>query len=151
MPCNTAHYYYDGLKAHASVPVLNMPELTAGYCEKEGIRCAAILATEGCLKSGVYDPFFKARGIRLLKPSEDGIRALMHLIYAEVKAGVPAHPEDLYPEMERLKKEGAETFLLACTELPIAFAKETRFSCIDPTLVLARAAITAAEGTLKAF
>ena len=149
MPCNTAHYYFDGLQAHASVPVLNMPELTAEYCEKEGIRCAAILATAGCLQSGVYDPFFKARGIRLLQPSEEGVQALMHLIYAEVKAGVPAHPEILYPEMEKLKKEGAETFLLACTELPLVFGADTPFSCIDPTLILARAAITAAGGTLK--
>ena len=86
-----------------------------------------------------------------LNPMEEaeGIRALMHLIYDEVKAGKTPHPELLYPEMQRLKEEGAEVFLLACTELPLAFNESTPFSCVDPTLVLARAAILAAGGQLK--
>ena len=51
--------------------------------------------------------------------------------------------------MQRLKEEGAEVFLLACTELPLAFNETTPFPCVDPTLVLARAAILAAGGQLK--
>ncbi|MBO4872226.1 MAG: amino acid racemase [Lachnospiraceae bacterium] len=149
MPCNSAHHYYDGLCRRTDLPVLNMPELTAKTCEEQGIRCAALLATEGCIRSGIYDPYFEARGIQLLKPSEDGIRALMYVIYEEVKAGKRPHPEFLYPEMERLKAKGAEVFLLACTELPLAFNERTPFVCLDPTLVLAKAAITAAGGMLK--
>ena len=149
MPCNSAHHYYEGLCRRTDLPVLNMPELTAKTCEEQGIRCAALLATEGCIRSGIYDPYFDALGIRLLKPSEEGIRALMYLIYDEVKAGKEPHPEILYPEMERLKKEGAEVFLLACTELPLAFDETTPFDCLDPTLILAQAAILAAGGELK--
>ena len=149
MPCNSAHHYYEGLCRRTDLPVLNMPELTAKTCEEQGIRCAALLATEGCIRSGIYDPYFDALGIRLLKPSEEGIRALMYLIYDEVKAGKAPHPEILYPEMERLKKEGAEVFLLACTELPLAFDETTPFDCLDPTLILAQAAVLAAGGELK--
>ena len=149
MPCNTAHHYYAGLCEKTALPVLNMPELTAKTCQERGICCAALLATEGCIKSCIYDPYFEARGIRLLKPSAEGIRALMHLIYDEVKAGKTPHPELLYPEMQRLKEEGAEVFLLACTELPLAFNESTPFSCVDPTRVLARAAVLAAGGQLK--
>jgi aspartate racemase len=146
MPCNSAHHYYGGLCRRTDLPVLNMAELTAKTCLEKGIRCAALLATEGCIRSCIYDPYFDALGIRLLKPSEEGIRALMHLIYDEVKAGKPAHPEKLYPEMERLKGEGAEVFLLACTELPLAFNESTPFACLDPTLILAHAAVREARG-----
>lgn len=149
MPCNTAHHYYGRLCEKTSLPVLNMPELTAKACRERGIRCAALLATEGCIRSLIYDPYFAEEGIRLIKPSEDGVKALMHLIYDEVKAGKTPHPELLYPEMQRLTEEGAEVFLLACTELPLAFDETTPFSCLDPTLVLARAAIRAAGGELK--
>ena len=149
MPCNTAHHFYDELCRKTALPVLNMPELTAKACQEQGIRCAALLATEGCLRAGIYDPYFEARGIRLLKPSEEGVRALMQLIYGEVKAGRTPHPEQLYFEMEQLKAEGAEVFLLACTELPLAFNESTPFACLDPTLVLAQAAVLAAGGTLK--
>ena len=50
-----------------------------------------------------------------------------------------------------LKKRGAEVVLLACTELPVAFEVMDLFDdrCVDPTEVLAAAAIRAAEAPVK--
>ena len=50
-----------------------------------------------------------------------------------------------------LKKRGAEVVLLACTELPVAFEVMDLFddSCVDPTEVLAAAAIRAAGAPVK--
>lgn len=151
MPCNTAHYFYEPLCRNTTLPVLNMPEITAEYCAEKGLRCAALLATEGTIRSRIYDRFFAERGIRLLTPSQEGIKKLMHLIYDEVKAGKPAHPEVLWPELEALKNQGAEVFLLACTELPLVFHEDDPHFCFaDPTRLLALAAIQAAGGTCKA-
>ena len=150
MPCNTAHHFYEKLQASAGVPVLNMPELSAKYCAEKGYDCVGILATEGALSAGVCDPYFKAQGIRLVLPSRQGIKKLMHLIYGEVKAGKPCHPELLSRELLNMALEGAEAFLLACTELPLVFEGQNGpLPFIDPTLILARAAISEAGGKLK--
>ena len=150
MPCNTAHHYYAQLKASMDVPVLNMPELSAKYCAEKGYDCVGILATEGALSAGVCDPYFEELGIRLVLPSRQGVKKLMRLIYSEVKAGKPCHPELLSRELLNMALEGAEAFLLACTELPLVFEGQNGpLPFIDPTLILARAAVSAAGGKLK--
>ena len=150
MPCNTAHHFFEKLQSAVSVPVLNMPELSAKYCAEKGYDCVGILATEGALSAGVCDPYFEAMGIRLVLPSRQGVKKLMRLIYGEVKAGKPCHPELLSRELLNMALEGAEAFLLACTELPLVFADQTGpLPFIDPTLILARAAVSAAGGKLK--
>ncbi len=150
MPCNTAHHFYERLQLFSDVPVLNMPELSAKYCSEKGYDCVGILATEGALSAGVCDPYFERYGIRLVLPSRQGVKKLMRLIYGEVKAGKPCHPELLSRELLNMALEGAEAFLLACTELPLVFAGQNGpLPFIDPTLILARAAIEAAGGKLK--
>jgi aspartate racemase len=77
-------------------------------------------------------------------PDEEGQQALMRVIYDGVKAD--ADPQSYRKDMEMvvrsLRQRGAEYFVLACTELPLAFdALRLPVTTVDPTLVLARAAI----------
>ena len=52
--------------------------------------------------------------------------------------------------LAHLIRAGAEAFILGCTELPIAFSQfNLPGRAIDPTLVLARAAITVCGAPLK--
>lgn len=149
IPCNTAHYFHPGLQAAVDVPVLNMPEISAQYCAEKGYSCVALLSTAGTVRAQIYEPYFEKLDIRLLHPSRVGIDNLMYLIYDEIKAGRTPHPERLYPELMALEEQGAQAFLLACTELPLAFHDGGRIPFIDPTLLLARAAVIEAGGILK--
>ena len=148
IPCNTAHYYHAGVQAAVGIPVLNMLEITADYCQQNGITCAGLLATSGTIDAHIYEPYFEARGMRLLTPTRRGIENLMYLIYDEIKAGRNPHPERLYPEIMLMEDDGAQAFLMACTELPLVFETGGRIPFIDPTLLLARAAVAAAGGSL---
>ncbi len=149
IPCNTAHYFHSGVQAAVEVPVLNMPEISARYCADHGFTAVALLSTAGTVRAGVYEPYFEKTGVRLLHPTRVGIDNLMYLIYDEIKAGRTPHPERLYPELVGLEEQGAQAFLLACTELPLVFHDGGRVPFIDPTLLLARAAVAAAGGVLK--
>ncbi len=149
IPCNTAHYFHDGVAASVDVPVLNMPEISAQYCADRGFSCVGLLSTAGTVRAQIYEPYFEKHGVRLLHPTKVGIDNLMYLIYDEIKAGRKPHPERLYPEIVALEEQGAEAFLLACTELPLVFHDGGRVPFIDPTLLLARAAIEAAGGKVK--
>ena len=153
MPCNTAHYFYDDLLPYVKGSFLHMPRLTAAEAKKTGDRKIALLATSGTIDSGIYHAAFReiAPEIELLIPEGEDQKAVMDLIYEGIKKGVSDYSYDrVNGTVDRLRKKGAERFILGCTELPIAYASgKLEIDPIDPTLVLARAAVLAAGAELR--
>ena len=143
MPCNTAHYYYDDVRAGISIPFLNMIEETVKEAAVRGIKTAGLLATDGTRGARIYEATFFRAGIALAEPSESGQKALMDLVYNGVKAGKRGFDCSAFEqELLAMRAQGAECFVLACTELPIAFEQyRLNFPALDPTDVLARAAV----------
>lgn len=150
IPCNTAHFFHDEVSAACGIPILHMPEETARAAFEAGIRCAGLLATDGTVQSGIYDKVFEKYGIELIKPDSEGQKKLMHMTYDEVKAGKPADTAALDGVLDDMEAQGCEVFILGCTELPIAYAGNTVRSFLDPTSILAEAAIRAVGGKVKA-
>lgn len=143
MPCNTAHHFYDAVQASVSVPVLHMIRLTAQALRERGVAAAGLLATDGTVQAGVYQRCFAGSGIRLLTPDGPGQRAIMDMIYQGVKAGRRDYDAGAAgAAMEALLRQGAETLILGCTELPLAVKLYgIGLPVTDPTLELALAAI----------
>ena len=147
VPCNTAHYFLPGIEDEISIPFVRMPVETANLLKQKGVKTAAVLATEGTILSGQYDKVLSEKGIRTLNPSPEQQEKLMSLIYDYIKKGItdPSElPRDEISEIvEDLESQGAEALLLACTELPLAFEIMDLYDerCVDPTAVLAVAAI----------
>ena len=145
VPCNTSHHFYDRIASLCPIPVVNMIEETARALQKNGVHTAAVLATDGALRVGVYSHVLARHGIRTLIPDIEGQARVTHLIYGEIKAGMPPHPERLFADRAALAARGAEAAILGCTELPLAFAGVTcPLPLYDPTDILARAVITRA-------
>ena len=151
IPCNTAHYFYDKICAMVHIPILNMIEETAREVQRQNISCAGLLATDGTIESGVYDRVFEKHDIRVLHPSTLGQHYVMDLIYKGVKAGnQDINLNGFYDTLDELKQNGAQTLILGCTELPIAFEMyQIQYKNIDPTAVLARSAVVYANGKLR--
>lgn len=145
VPCNTAHYFVPRLQEMTAVPFVNMIEETAKVCATElPGKIAGLLGTTGTLKTGLYNAALEAADVQYLVPDEACQEALMRVIYDGVKAD--AAPQSYRKDMEMvvrtLRQQGAQYFVLACTELPLAFdALRLPVTTVDPTLVLARAAI----------
>ena len=151
MPCNTAHNFYDAVAASVDVPVLHMIALTRDALQKESVTCAALLATDGTIETGIYQRTFEGSGIDLLTPEGDDQHAVMDMIYKGVKAGVSDYDvAAVRAAIGRLLARGAQTLILGCTELPLAvklYALD--YPCTDPTLALARGTIEAAGCTYR--
>ena len=130
-----------------------MPRLTAEEAKATGCRKIALLATSGTIDSGIYHAAFRsiAPDIELLVPEGEDQKAVMDLIYEGIKKGDPDYSYDrVNSTVSRLRTRGAERFILGCTELPIAYASgKLKIDPIDPTLVLARAAVIAAGAELR--
>ena len=143
MPCNTAHYFYEAVASAVAIPLLHMPRLTAAVLKKAGVKKAGVLATDGTIRSGVYARALEAEGIEPVYPDAGNQTMIMDLIYQGVKARkIPLESIPVADILADLREKGAEKFLLACTELPIAFeALSIRQDCLDPTRVLAFSAV----------
>lgn len=155
IPCNTAHYFIGELEKEVSIKFLNMPVETAGLIKARGVKCAAVLATDGTCQSGLYDRVLRANGIEPIYPYPDQQALIMSVIYDYIKKGITDPSELPCSEMQRIRDDledrGAEALLLACTELPLAFRIMDLYddSCVDPTEVLAAAAVKEAGATLR--
>lgn len=145
MPCNTAHYFLPRLREQTALPILDMQRITAAVCrERFPGKTAAILATDGTVQSGLYDRALDAEGVRWIHPGEYEQKTLMHLIYDVVKASRPMEPEKERWDaiLDTLRGQGADLFILGCTELPVlAGVLPSEGPFLDPTDELAKAAI----------
>ena len=150
-PCNTAHFFIEDVRRAVKIPVLNMQQETANELVKQGITAVAVLATDGTVQSGLYDRALKNAGITPVYPDESEQKLVMSLIYDYVKAGkVYTDLDKIQAMVAHLHEQGAQGLILGCTELPIAFEPwQTAVPTFDPTLILARAAVTAAGYQVK--
>lgn len=148
--CNTAHYFYDDLSSRISVPILNMVEITMKKILEERIHTVGILGTFATLKTGLYDRLSKY-GIKIIKPDETDETLIMNMIYDGIKGGRGDYDTSAVKRcLDKMVHNGVEKFILACTELPLAFRNyHLEYPVIDPTTELAKAVIIEAGASLK--
>ena len=121
-------------------------KFTKKNCKKNSK--VGLLATEGTLKTGVYDKIFD-KDYHLIRPSENLQKKSVNKAIKLVKMGnVKAAAKAIKPAINELVKMKCKKIILGCTELPIAiFAfksfKNVKSSKIflDPNLILASSAM----------
>lgn len=117
IPCITAHFFQKQLEEEIGAYIINAIEETAKYLKSEGISCVGIMATEGTIQSKLFQKVFKEYGITCRIPDTTGQDKVMHIIYDNVKAGLPVDMDMFEQISEGLYADGAEINLLGCTEL----------------------------------
>ena len=150
IPCNTAHYWFDDLQKKVNIPIINMPKevfkFTKKNCKKNSK--VGLLATEGTLKTGVYNKIFD-KNYNLIQPSQSLQKNSVNRAIKFVKMGnVKAAAKTIKPAINSLIKMKCKKIILGCTELPIAIFAFKSFKNIksskiflDPNLILAHSAM----------
>jgi aspartate racemase len=148
--CNTAHVMLDGVHKVRQIPFVSIIDETIAEIDR---RCASakivgIMATDGCLDTGIYQRAVEASGRTSLVPDVAGKARLMSLIDtikagdkgAEVSAGMKSVAQSLVDS-------GAEVIVGGCTEIPIVFEGDGfAVPVISSTNVLAQRTIAFAKG-----
>ena len=144
MPCNTAHYFYDEIKKHIHIPFLHIVEETTKEIlkHKDTVHKVALISTTGTYSCGLYqDAFAKQKDVDLLLPDEDGKSLIMDMLYA-IKSGQPKNPDALMKLLDDFMQQGAQDFLLGCTEAPLLFDNyHISYPVFDSSSILAKSAI----------
>ena len=150
IPCNTAHYWYDDLQKKIKIPIINMPDEVFRFTQKNCKKNSKVglLATEGTLKTGVYNKFFD-KNYQLIIPSQKLQNNSVNKAIKFVKMGnVKAAAKAIKPAINSLIKFKCSKIILGCTELPIAIFAFKSFNNVksskiflDPNLILAQSAM----------
>ncbi|MBD2816852.1 aspartate/glutamate racemase family protein [Xenorhabdus sp. Flor] len=143
MPCNTAHYWYDELKAETKVPFLNMIDITCNKVVSEGMNNIAILATTGTIKAELYQNRFKKENINFVIPGDMQQGIIMESILAYKSGDEERAYQLLKSIISQLQDIGVENFILGCSEIPIILrGDDNNGEYIDATEELVKMAIT---------
>lgn len=119
IPCNTAHFFYEGLSEICPVPVLNIISETVRYLKLKGIGRCGLLATEGTVTSGAYHRLCESAGIQCITPTNEEQEEITRIIYESVKQNkAPDFPAFLRISQSLLNR-GCECLVLGCTELSL--------------------------------
>ncbi|MCM1261273.1 MAG: amino acid racemase [Butyrivibrio sp.] len=119
IPCITAHYFHEELEKEIGLPIINAIEETVLCLEEEKVSKVGIMATDGTIKSGLFQSTLEKRGIEVILPDIENQKKVMSIIYDEIKAGKSVDMARFYQISAALAKQGAEAVLLACTELSL--------------------------------
>jgi len=146
IPCATAHFFYDELSSAVNIPIINMIDETARFIVDKGYKNIYLLATDGSLKSRVFQTSFERHGINILGDNLldtcNSQVMLMSLIY-DIKRGVTTQSDInklLNNAVEQALENGADAVVLGCTELCISTSKTP--NVINTLEVLSHAALS---------
>ena len=146
IPCNTAHYWYKDLQKKIKIPIISMPKEvwlhTKNNCKKNSK--IGLLATEGTLKTNIYNKFF-SKNFNLISPKKSiQIKSVNKAINYVKKGKIKDAEKAIKPAVNYLIKMKCKKIILGCTELPIAIFAFKSFKKIkkskiflDPNLILA--------------
>ena len=146
-PDNTIHQGLPYIEGRSPLPWLHIAEVAAAEAAARGYRRLGLTGTRWLVESEVYPEKLAAHGLECLRPSAAEREATNRIIMEELVYGVfkPEAVAHFQRVIERLKSEGADAVLLACTEIPLIMNDaNSPLPTLDTTRLLARAALSRA-------
>lgn len=150
IPCMTAHYFHADLTRYIEAPIVHAIHETAVHLKKHGISRVGIMATDGTIRSRLFQQELEKHGITPLIPGEEGQKCVMSVIYDDIKANRPAGMDKFELASNDLKDQGAQAIILGCTELSLVKRDyPIGAGYLDAMEVLAQTCVIRCGGQLK--
>lgn len=142
MPCNTAHYFLSELSEKSQIRFIDMIEETAKYLVRNNAKTVGILATDGTIKSKIYEKYLMKFGIKLIIPNAEVQKKTMNLIYGSkgIKSGFTdeGNRQKLQECLASFNGKNVDKVILGCSELGLVTIddRESKKKVIDPIEVV---------------
>ncbi len=152
VPCNTAHVFQSAITTATTIPLISIIDVTI---EAISVQCpgagkVGVLATDGCLRAGIYQDALADAGYEAILPSDVELQELMQLLNG-IKGGVQG--DEVTAAMRQLanalEARGAQAIVAGCTEIPLVLeATMLSVPLISSTDVLAQKTVQLARGEI---
>ena len=153
MPCNTAHHFIQELRDGIAIPILHMIAMTANHSAEAFPKSkkVGLIATNGTLKSEIYERFFRKVGMEILVPTEKLQQKVMNAIYNHIKLGdLQIGREVSLNVAKQLIDQGADLIVCGCTEISLVLKNgDIDVPVIDPMQILAEISVKVGIGDLE--
>ena len=144
IPCVTAHYFHNDIERQLGIPVIHAIRECVKILKENGITRAGLMATDGTVRSGLFQAEFEEQGISVILPAKEEQEMVMSFIYDDVKKGGVPSLSRFEKAKECLIAKGAEAVLLGCTELSLIKKEYGQLTdVLDVMEVLAKASLEA--------
>ena len=152
IPCNTAYVFEDAILAATHIPLISIIGVSIAAAQERApdAERIGVLATDGCLKAGVFQAGLDAAGLAAELPTEDELREFMALINT-IKAG--KQTDETARKMARLAEalvgRGAGAVIAGCTEIPLVLDQDAvSVPLVSSTDALAEITVKLATGQI---
>lgn len=141
---NTMHKIADEVQAAVKIPVIHIAYAVARSIKTAGLKKVALLGTKYTMQLHFYKDILAQNNIETIIPHETEMEYINHSIYNEFSKGIflPETKVQFLNIMSQLIKDGAQGFILGCTEIPILIKPaDCSVPVFDTGLIHATAAV----------
>ncbi len=149
MPCNTAHFWHDLLVESTGMKILHIADAVIDQLRfialKRTVKTVGILATTGTICTEIYQQKLAVSGFEAVVPDDNDQNSVTTGIGLTKSGNVTVAKDIFLQQIERLRMQGADMVILACTEIPAVL--ESFDGLIDSNRALARRCVVWFDAT----
>jgi aspartate racemase len=137
---NTIHLVSEGIEKRCHTKLIHIVEETYREVNKSSLKHVGLIGTAYTMQSGMYEVYFKPRGINLSVPKKEDQDIIHNIIYQELIKGVflETSRQAILKIIDNMNVEG---IILGCTELPMLIKEEDlQIKRYDTMMIHAKAA-----------
>ena len=123
---NTSHKFCPAIEQRVSIPILHIVDAVVEAIRARGMRTVGLLGTRYTMQEDFYLPRLEAAGVRVLLPEAAEMEEVNRIIYEELCVGTvkESSRDTLSALAETMRRGGAESVILGCTELGMILKDE---------------------------
>lgn len=142
IPCNSVHILIDEVRESVNIPVLSIVEETISLIKQKGISDIGLLATSATIRKKLYSDIFEQNGFSVNIPDDEDQEQMGEIINNLVHSRQDDVDRDkLLIITQKLADKGANTIVLACTDLQLITPSIPDVQIIDTMEILAQATV----------
>ena len=137
---NTIHLVSEGIEKRCHTKLIHIVEETYREVNKSSLKHVGLIGTAYTMQSGMYEAYFKPRGINVSVPKKEDQDIIHNIIYQELIKGVflETSRQAILKIIDNMNVEG---IILGCTELPMLIKEEDlQIKRYDTMMIHAKAA-----------
>lgn len=140
IPCNSAHSFIKQIRGSVNIPVISIVEETVNFVISKKIKSVGLLATMPTIENRIFSQPLEKNGIKIVLPAKKDQLLIGKIINRLVlNKHDPKDKKTLLRITKKLKAEGAELVVLACTDLQLIIPPKSVSGIIDSMEILLEA------------
>lgn len=137
MPCNSLHMFIKEIRRAVKIPVLSIIEETVKFLKDQKINKVGILATSITINRKLYKLKLNSHVIKDVVPDSQDQAKLGQIIYNLVIGNYTDADKQVFNKItDNLVRKGAESIILACTDLQILAPQHIKVKIFDTMQIL---------------